>query len=178
MNPTGKKLISLFLVFSLMMLSVNLHAKERRGAKLQIIKTDGKQIEGELITVKPNSLLLLNTEGKDVSVSVEEILIIRHARKSKFLKGIGIGILIGAGAGAILGFAEGETSGWIGGTITAGENALMGAIVLGFIGLLIGGIAGGVTGKWKTIQIEGMTDSEIQETLNKLRKKARVRDYK
>ena len=30
----------------------------------------------------------------------------------------------------------------------------------------------------QTIQIEGMTDSEIQETLKKLRKKARIRDYK
>ncbi|MGB6865161.1 MAG: hypothetical protein WBE11_05665, partial [Candidatus Aminicenantaceae bacterium] len=130
MNPTGKKLISLFLVFSLMMLSLNLYAKERRGAKLQIIKKDGQQVEGELITVKPNSLLLLNTEGKDVSVSVEEILIIRLAKKSKFLKGMGIGILVGAGAGAIFGFAQGETSSIFagsileGGTLTAWDNAL------------------------------------------------------
>ena len=70
MNPTGKKFLSLFLVFSLMMLSVNLYAKERRGAKLIITKKDGQQIEGELITVKPNSLLLLNTEGKDVPVDL------------------------------------------------------------------------------------------------------------
>ncbi len=178
MNPTGKKLISLFLVFSLMMLSVNLYAKERRGAKLQIIKTDGKQIAGELITVKPNSLLLLNTEGKDVSVSVEEILIIRHARKSKFLKGIGIGILIGAGGGAIFGFAQGETHDWLVGTLTAWDNALIGGALFGFLGLIVGAIAGAVTGKYKTIQIEGMTDSEIQKTLSKLRKKARIRDYK
>ena len=178
MNPTGKKFVSLFLVFSLLMLSVNLYAKERRGAELLIIKKDGKQIEGELITVKPNSLLLLNTEGKDVSVSVEEILIIRRARKSKFLKGMGIGILVGAGAGAIFGFAQGETHDWFYGTLTAWDNALIGAISFGFLGLIVGAIAGAVTGKDKTIQIEGKSDLEIQEALDKLRKKARVRDYK
>ena len=67
MNPTSKKFLSLFLIFSLMMLSVNLYAKERRGAKLIITKKDGQLIEGELITVKPSSLLLLNTEGKSLS---------------------------------------------------------------------------------------------------------------
>ncbi len=30
----------------------------------------------------------------------------------------------------------------------------------------------------KTFQIKGMTDSEIRVTLDKLREKARVRDYK
>ncbi len=77
MNPTGKKFLSLFLVFSLMMLSVNLYAKEKRGAKLIVRKKEGQRIEGELITVKPTSLLLLNTDGKDESVSAEEIRIIR-----------------------------------------------------------------------------------------------------
>jgi len=73
----GKKFIALFLAFSLMMLSVNLYSKERRGAELIITKKDGQQIKGELITVKPNSLLLLDTEGKDVSVDIVDIRIIR-----------------------------------------------------------------------------------------------------
>lgn len=66
MNPNCRKFISLFLVFSILMLSVNLYAKERRGAKLIVIKKDGGQIEGELITVKPNSLQLLEHYGVDV----------------------------------------------------------------------------------------------------------------
>jgi len=73
MITPNKKLISLFLIFSLMMLSASLYAKERRGAKLIITKTDGQQIKGELITVKPKSLLLLNTDGKDVSVGIADI---------------------------------------------------------------------------------------------------------
>ena len=59
MNPTGKKFISLFLVFSLMMLSTNLSAKEKRGATLLITKKDGRGIEGELIAIRKNLLLII-----------------------------------------------------------------------------------------------------------------------
>jgi len=48
----------------------------------------------------------------------------------------------------------------------------------GLVGLILGGIAGLTSGTDKTIQIERMTDSEIREALEKLRKKARIRDYK
>ncbi len=169
MNPTSKKFISLFLIFSLVMLSVNLYAKERRGAKLIVTKKDGWQKEGELITVKPNSLLLLDTEGKDVSIGIAEIKVIRIVKKSKDLLGAGIGLLIGVGPGALIGYKVGwETS----------EGALWGGVVGGLAGALIGCFIGIYLGKESTIQIEGMTDSEIQETLEKLRKKARIRDYK
>ena len=67
MKVRGKKFVSLFLIFSLLVLSGSLYAKERQGAKLVITKKNGHQIEGELITVKPNSLLLLDTKGKDGS---------------------------------------------------------------------------------------------------------------
>ena len=51
-------------------------------------------------------------------------------------------------------------------------------IYTGAIGLLAGAIVGGLFGIDKKIQIEGMTDSEIQKTMDKLRKKARIRDYR
>ena len=168
----GKKFIALFLTFSLMMLSANLYAKERRGAKLIVTKKDGQQVRGELITVKPNSLLLLNTEGKDVSVDIADIKVIRIRKKS----GAGIGFLLGGGVGAFFGLAAyRKPTGGIGG-IDLGPwlTALGCGIVGGLIGLVIGIYAG----TDKTIQIEGMTDSEIQEALDKLRKKARIRDYK
>jgi len=178
MNPAGKKFIALFLVFSLFALSGSLYAKERRGAKLIVTKKDGQQIEGELITVKPNSLLLLDTEGKDVSVDIRDIKVIRIVKKSKALLGAGLGLLVCGGAGASLVFASVDNdpqgySLWPAETIAA----IVG-ISFGIIGLIIGGIAGLASGKDKTIQIEGMTDIEIKEALDKLRKKARIRDYK
>ncbi len=173
-----RKLLSLFLVFSLMMLSVNLYAKERRGAKLIITKTDGQQIRGELITVKPNSLLLLDTDGKDVSVGISDIKVIRVVMKSKVWTGAGIGLVVGGGGGVLcphavnlaIGPAEGFGDPW--------EYSGMIGICTGVAGLLAGAIVGGLFGIDKTIHFEGMTDSEIKETMDKLRKKARIRDYK
>ncbi len=151
------------------MLSANLYAKERRGAKLIITKKDGQQTEGELITVKPNSLLLLNTEGKDVSVGIADIKVIRVMKKSKPLLGAGIGLLIGVVPGALIGYRVG----W-----RTSEGALWGGVVGGLAGALIGCFIGIYLGKEATIQIGGMSDSEIQEALDKLRKKARIPDYK
>jgi len=148
---------------------INLYAQERRGAKLIITKKNGQLIEGELITVKQNSLLLLNTDGKDVSVGIADIKVIRVVNKSKALLGAGIGLLVLGGGGALFGsLSEDRLSG------TTGFLVPFGAIV----GLLLGGLVGAKAGKDKTFQIEGMTDSEIRMTLNYLRKKARIRKYK
>ena len=93
MITRSKKLLSLFLIFSLLMINCATlsRLKEKRekrkkhGANLIIQKINGQQVSGELITVKPSSLLLLNTEGKDVSVDIEEIKVIRVVKKSKRL---------------------------------------------------------------------------------------------
>ncbi len=178
MNPASKKFISLFLIFSLVMLSANLYAKERRGAKLIITKKDGPLIEGELIAVKQNSLLLLDTDGKDLSVDIADIKVIRVMKKSNVGKGALYGLLISGAAGALLGFASGDDESGFLLNFTAEEKALIAGASLGITGLILGVTIGATSGKDKTIQLEGMSDSEIQEALDKLRKKARIRDYK
>ncbi len=172
MNPTSKKFLSLFLIFSLMVLSGNLYAK-KRGAELTIIKKDGHLIRGELIAVKEHSLLLLS--ATDVSIDIGDIKVIEIEKKSKIGKGAFYGGLIGAISGigvSVLSASSGEWS-----LILVAYVFLTGAFAAagGVLGGLIGAVVG--TGE-ETIQIEGMSDSEIRETLNKLRKKARIRDYK
>lgn len=157
MNPNCRKFISLFLVFSLMMLSVNLYAK-KRGAELIITKKDGIIFQGELITVKQNSLLILVPEGKDVSFDISDIFSIRIMKKSK----AGLGVALGALTGLVFALSSNDSIKPFGILVDA----------------LIGGIIGYFIGKDKTILIGGMTGSEIQKTLNKLRKKARIRKYK
>ena len=157
-------------------------SKERKhGAKLIITKKNGYQAEGELITVKPNSLLLLNTEGRDISVGIADIRVIKIVKKSQFWIGALSGFLMGGAFGASLGisYAEKEKSkpGLLAGYMA--DWAILGyGLGLGAIGALLGGFIGASAGKDKTIQIEGMTGSEIQEALDKLSKKARIRDYK
>jgi hypothetical protein len=115
----------------------------------------------------------LDTEGKDVSVGIAEIKIIRIVKKSKVLQGIGLGLLIGGSTGALLGFMGGDQPGaWFS---KAEEIALAAGIFFGAIGLLVGGTLGFASGIDNTIQLEGMTNSEINVTLDYLRKKARIR---
>jgi hypothetical protein len=67
-------------------LSGNLYAK-KRGAELIIIKTNGQQIRGELITVKKDSLLLLDSGiGADVSVDIDDIKVIKIMKVSEVWK--------------------------------------------------------------------------------------------
>jgi len=170
-----KKFIALLLAFSIFSLYGNLNAKERRGADLVVQKTDAQQVKGELITVKKESLLLKDTDfGTDVSVDVSDIKTIKIVRKSKG----GLGALTGFGIGGVLGIV----------LVAALENEpisgdpcflhyLLAASIFGAPAALLGWIIGEIAGKDITIQIEGKSDSEIKETLEKLRKKARVPDF-
>ena len=194
MNPRGKKFISLFLAFSLLMINCatlsrleeKREKRKKHGANLIIQKINGQQVSGELIIVKPNSLLLLDTEGKDVSVDIEDVRVIKIVRRSKFLKGARPGALIGLTAGVLIGIkaSQEETEYNI---VTLPimpiiEIAKASApFVYGFVymtfGALIGGIVGVAVGD-KTIELEAMSDLEREDALEKLRKKARIPDYK
>ncbi len=162
-----KKNISLFLVISLLAINCvslrNAFGKERRGANLKIWKKDGRLINGELIAVKENSLLLLDTEGKDVNIEIYDIATMVIKKKSKPGKGAKNGLLIGGGIG-LFGLEDGIA------------NGIKSAIAFGIIGAGFGAIIGPIP-RIKTIKTERMTDSEIQKLLDKLRKHARIRDY-
>lgn len=178
MNPKGKKFLSLFLVFSLVILSGNLYAKGKQGAKLVIMKKDGKVIIGELITVKEDSLLLLDTARKDVSVSIGDIKVIRIKEKSEALGGVVIGLLIGAGFTALVALPSEKDP--MGGQVTDGKGLqfLWWGAVFVPIGMIIGGILGAGAEKEKKIQIEGMPPQTIKSYLDYLCNKARIRNYK
>ena len=175
MNPTGKKFLSLFLVFSLMTLSLNLYAKERRGAKLIITKKDGLLIEGELIAVKipQQSLLLLDSKtGADVSVGIKDIDVITIVGKSNAETGAVVGFLVGVGFNIFLGKGLIEEHG---ATIV---NLVPVIVIFCGVGVALGALVGKQIKTNKTIQIEGKSDLEITKILAKLRRYARIRDYK
>jgi len=177
-----RKITSIFLVFSIIILNGNLYAKERRGALVEIYKTkpgtelkmEGTpwetalaDINGELIAVKQNSLLLVDSKGADVTVNINEIKVIKIVKKSKGLLFAGIGLLIGIGIPYLALEAKEEFA--IGrGTVAVGG---------GILGALIGLFIGAATGVDKTYKMEGSSESEIQEILEDLRKKARVPDF-
>jgi hypothetical protein len=168
-----KKFMALLLVFSLLTLSGNLFAKEGKGAELIIQKKDETQVRGELIVVKENLLLLLEREsGADKSVDLREIEVITIKKKFGVLQGAGLGLILGMGVGAAVGGSmEVEGFGY-------GFSTAYGAGIGAFIGLISGISIGQVLpGSDETIRIGGKSEAEIQETLEKLRRKARVKNF-
>jgi hypothetical protein len=178
-----KKLIALFLVITFMGMNcttyergegINLETGQKPGAKVIIQKIDGQQARGELIAVKKNSLLLLESKsGVDCAVSVAEIKTITIGKKSKALPWAGLGFLISSASLSVLwyatdpeGFADPE-----------GGGPFVVALVFGIPGLLLGGGIGAYTGIDKTIKFEGKSEAEIQQILEDLRKEARVPDF-
>ena len=173
MNGKRKKLISVFLVFSLVALSGSLMGKERKGAKLAIQKKDGQEVIGELITVKPDSLLLLDSEGVDVSVDIEDVKTIKIMKKSLAYEFGLSGFLAGA---AVSGLGHsGARKEEVGEEAT--QHFVFKTIAIGAICAAAGIVIGMAFGIDKTIKIEGKSDVEIDAALEKLRKKARVPNY-
>jgi len=183
-----KKFMVLFLVLSLFLFSENLYAK-KKGAELIVQQINGQQAIGELITVKENSLLLLDSEsGADVSVDIREIKLIEIVKESKVWKGIGYGLLSGVVSGALIGYLQGDDppggplmafglSSPMPGMFTAYEKAFILGTMCGITGGVLGGIGGAIAGKDKIIQFEEKSETEIKEILQKLRKKARIRNF-
>lgn len=126
------------LAFSLLMMPSGLVAKEKRGADLVVVRTDGSQVEGELIAVKRDSLLLLSDRGRDESIEREDIRSVRIVKRSR-TGGF-------SGIGALLGFAGGAALGW---AMTADEdsgNRTSTALLLGILGGGAGALAGLLAG--------------------------------
>lgn len=169
MKAKGKKFTALVIIISLVTLSGDLFAK-KKGADVTIQKTDDQQIHGELIAVKESSLLVMESVTLDDStVNIRNIKSIAILGKSQFWKGAGFGFLIGS-LGAMLATAFINAQ-WM--KETPGGVATYGAIG-GTIGGVVGGLVSKGTGVDETIEIEGKSDSEIIEILERLRSKARV----
>ena len=154
----------------------NLWAKSK-GAQVQIMKSEREVIEGELLRVKDNSLLVMTT-GSDTGVTVDmnEIILIRIKKKRTFGKGAVPGLLVGADIGIVAGLAgkyDGE------GILVKnkGEGAFVGGLTLGVLGLGVGGITGSLGGQYyKKIQVQGKSPYKIKKIMLKLKEMARFKD--
>jgi len=147
---------------------LNLMAKERRGVELVITKIDGQQIQGELIAIRQNSLLLLSYEGADVSVYIDDIEVITIEKKSKAWIGGGVGLLIGSSAFLIIAYNMPDA------VDVSVPEAIAVSLLLGMPVALLGALIGSTMGGDETIQIEGISDTEKKEVLEKLRRQARI----
>jgi hypothetical protein len=179
---TGKriKVMAFLFVVSLAAFSGTLMAKTRKAAELVVMKTDGNPVRGELITVKQHVLLLMDWQTRgDVSIDIRNAKYIKIIGKSHAGKGAFIGFIVGGalGGGATLLAASEKSSGAYSFRVPASAALIVGPITGGIgslIGALIGGLAGG--GHGKSIQIEGVSDAQLNAILDDLRSRALIPD--
>jgi hypothetical protein len=177
MKKRFDKLVAMVLALLILVLPGALSARERRGAKLGITLKDGYYVAGELIAVKPDSLLLLNPAQKDESVDHASIRSIRIIRKSKAGLGAACGILAAVVGTVIVSSGQKESDNPLT-LLGQGMEVAGAAISFGTIGLGIGIGGGLLAGKDKLMQLEGKSESEVRQALAYLRGKARIRDFK
>jgi hypothetical protein len=174
---SGKRIVTV-LAFLILVLPEAISARERRGANLLVTLKDGHSAAGELIAVKPDSLLLLNFAGADQSVELVGIRSIRIIKESK----AGQGAIYGALAGTLISGLSAALSPAISWQTGHLHPSATGVILIAALGGAAGGLlgygAGALAGSDKTIQFEGKSGAEDRaRALAYLRAKARIRDY-
>lgn len=143
------------------------------GAQLVITKTDGTEINGELIGVKQDSTLILESSSRiGASIDISDIKVIKIAKGSKTVEGFVLGFLVGGAVGAAISATSYSGGGW-----GRGFDALGGGIVGGLAGGLLGGVTGISVHNYETFRIEGKSQEQIKAVLEKLRSKARFPEY-
>ena len=171
----GLRALPLWLGFGLVFVTAaNPAWAERKGAELMILKTGGGQLQGELIAVRGETLILL-VSGLDASVDLGEIGHITVVKKSRALSGMGYGLLAGAGAGIVTGLASNDDPpGFM--SFSSAEKGVIAAVLVGGVGVIIGLIGGGLAGIDEQIAMESVqTPVQKERLLRHLNDLARVR---
>ena len=131
------KVTAICIALLLLSLPAVLSARERRGANIVVTLKDGQTVSGELIAVKPDSLLLLHPAGKDESIGIADIATINIYKKRKPARGVLYGTLIGAAGAGLVGYAVAPKG--------IDEYPGIVAMILAADGVVLGGVVGLVT---------------------------------
>lgn len=167
MKKSFYKLVATVVAGLTLVLPRALSARERRGANIIVTLKDGHIVVGELIAVKADSLLLLDHMiGRDVSVALADISVIRVVRESKAFTGLLVGLVPGAVGGAV----------W-GAHASAGDmpelGAFLGGLTVGAIAGLVGLAAGFGMGVDSVVRYSGLPEAEQAAFVAGLDRRAR-----
>lgn len=162
MNRTAGKFVIVVIVAGLLVMPAGLWAKTKRGALVVVAKFDGIQVKGELVSVQPDSLLILRG-GDALTIprhKVHSVILMRRSRRaSSALKGF----IFGALPGVALGVAYGDSG-------THGlETPRKAAAFTGALGLVIGMAAGHGEKVDSVIPFAGLDGPAADERWNALR---------
>jgi hypothetical protein len=173
-GAAGAPAVLLALTAILLLAATPIQAKGRSGAKVVVDTGLGyTTIKGELIAVRPDSLLLLDGSGADRSIDVAQVRSVTVVKTSK--AGIGgiLGLLAGVGGGYLVGYTAAVASGACP-DCEAPLSGFAGGFFGCFIGLGAGASLGSAAGRDVVIPLGGLSRTELTTQLKKLRKYARV----
>jgi hypothetical protein len=169
----SRKALAVILVLAL--LAPGLTAKEKRGHDVLVTMKDGKSVSGELLAVKGTDLIIMDgSTAAGITASLADVRSVKVIKNSKFLKGVGWGFIIGAPLGALIGAASGKSNpGWF--EVTPAQGAVLGAISLGTISALVGGVFGAAAGADQNIPVSQAGAGGLASIAGQLRPFARDR---
>jgi len=163
---------SILLVTALLCLSSSAFPRDHLGAAAVLALKDGRMLTGELYAIKTDAVIVVDSQGRSVTVAVADIR--RIDLKKRIGKSVRTGAILGFGAGAVLGIKAAAIDDH--GTVGLGGYAAAAALV-GLVGAVPGALAGwAVAGpnRDKTFVIEGLSGEPLQKVLSKLTKYARA----
>lgn len=171
MKRSFEKPVAAVLACLMFVLPGALSARDKRGADILVALKDGRTVSGELIAVKPDSLLLLGPAGIDESIGVTDIATIRVLRKRRPGRGALYGTLIGGAAGGLVGYAAAPKG--------MDEYPGLVAVGVGFCAAVLGGFIGLVSQSGsdlgKEFVIAGRPEAEVKGAWAQLNRLARLR---
>ena len=85
----------------------------KKGALVVVHTKEGKTVKGELLLVKNDSIILMDSfAGLDIPFKVEIIKKVVIKKKGGVFHGLSVGGVFGGVGGALLGFLSGDGDGW------------------------------------------------------------------
>ncbi len=161
----------LALVLALTWAATPAMARGRRGASVIVTTRAGSRIAGELITVKRDSLLVMDESGRDQAFDLNGVESVVVARSPKVGTGGLFGMIIGLGAGLALSSALYHNADPCESIGPRTAVVLLGSVV----GLVGGALAGSAAGTDLTIKIPNENNAPARASaLARLRKYARI----
>lgn len=147
-------------------------AKERTGAYVVAAMRDGTVVQGELLGVRGESLILREAAtGQGVTAELREVSSVTYSRRGGFGRGAGKGFLFAGLGGVALGIAlDNEKA-----TLHGASLAAATGISLGAIGAVVGGLAGALSRSEKTIAVDRTDGADLTAVASRLRQVARDR---
>lgn len=149
MNRLPVRIAASALVVWILVMPRGLEAGGRRGANLVVTRLDGTRVFGELVAVKPGSLLLLTDNSTDASVDLTDIKSVRIIRRSRARLFAGVAGVAGLVGGTLWGLSayrdeEGQAA-----------YSVIGGLCLGAIGALSGLFVGAAQGIDSSFTVAG-----------------------